>query len=106
MIMIVFLATGLMAKVSDLIADFIGNRMDKMTDDNIKNLFSKISYKLHLWWFTLDWWKYLLAKKSPDYPRWAVIRCRINGHKCGVVWYNPYGYEPNMTCKGCGDDLG
>lgn len=56
--------------------------------------------------FTLDWWKYLLEKKNPDYSWWTVIRCRASGHKCGVVWYTSYGLEPDMTCKGCGDDLG
>jgi len=65
-------------------------------DDKIKHIFAS----------TRDWWKYLFGKKSPDYSWWTVIKCRIGGHKCGVVWYNPYGYEPNMTCKNCGDDLG
>jgi len=35
-----------------------------------------------------------------------ALFCRMDGHKCGVVWYNPNGYEPDMTCKNCGDDLG
>lgn len=38
--------------------------------------------------------------------RLDTIICRWRGHPCGVVWYNLGGYEPNMTCKNCGDDLG
>jgi len=32
--------------------------------------------------------------------------CRINKHSCGVVWYNPNGFEPDMHCKNCDDYLG
>jgi len=35
-----------------------------------------------------------------------AIICRIGGHSCGVVWYNPGGTQPNMCCRNCGDDLG
>jgi len=52
--------------------------------------------------FSIDYWKYLL--KEPFSIR--AFFCRMNGHKCGVVWYNVCGYEPDMTCKNCGDDLG
>ena len=34
------------------------------------------------------------------------VRCRYQGHPGGVVFYRAYGSEPDMTCKGCGDDLG
>ena len=47
------------------------------------------------------WYRYLFAK--PLSLR-AVI-CRWNGHKCGVVWYNPGGLEPDMHCRNCGDNL-
>lgn len=33
-------------------------------------------------------------------------RCRWTQHRCGVWWYNTGGYEPDMCCKGCGEDLG
>ena len=32
--------------------------------------------------------------------------CRWQSHKCGVIWYNIGGIEPDMHCKNCGDDLG
>lgn len=65
------------------------------------------------WWWKLEWWcsqdgrRYLLSpRRDDDDPWWRVIRCRLRGHPCGVVWYNPGGLEPDMTCKECGDDLG
>lgn len=33
-----------------------------------------------------------------------VIFCRIKGHPNGVIWYSS-GYEPDMSCKDCGDQL-
>lgn len=60
-----------------------------------------ISY-IYFQWFTLDWWKYLLEK-----PRsFRAFFCRARGHSSGVIYYNPYGLEPDMHCKNCGDDLG
>lgn len=61
-----------------------------------------------------SWWTYVLAPtKDPGYTskwalidRWNVIRCRWRGHPAGVVFYNTYGLEPDMTCKGCGDYVG
>lgn len=33
--------------------------------------------------------------------------CRLYGHQPhGVVWYNPGGFEPDMSCRNCGEDLG
>jgi hypothetical protein len=60
----------------------------------------------HWGWFTRDWWEYLLEKKSPEYSWYEVIKCRMFGHPAGVTWYCASGYEPDMTCRGCGDDLG
>ena len=57
-------------------------------------------------WFYLDWWKYLFEKHDPDVSWWTAFWCRALNHPSGVVWYNPCGDEPNMTCKNCGDDLG
>lgn len=58
-------------------------------------------------WFTKSWWQYLLEPKSnsSDSNRFTIILCRIEGHPCGVWYYNPTGLEPDMTCKNCGDDL-
>lgn len=54
-----------------------------------------------------DYLKYLFSPKNSNYVSWfEVIRCRMNGHKCGVWWVNANGLEPDMTCKNCGDDLG
>ena len=53
-------------------------------------------------WTNKDWWSYLLGKPLTL----KAFFCRASGHKCGVVWYNTTGMEPDMTCKGCGDDLG
>jgi hypothetical protein len=53
----------------------------------------------------INYLKYLFEAKSPNYSWYTVIRCRFGGHNCGVVWYNA-GYEPDMHCLGCDDDLG
>jgi hypothetical protein len=58
-------------------------------------------------WFTRDWWRYLLAPRMWNAPRWpSVIWCRLRGHPEGVWWFNPGGWEPDMHCKNCGDDIG
>lgn len=61
-------------------------------------------------WFNIDWWKYILEKpKHPNYRdvgRITIIICRIKNHPCGVIWYNPSGFEPDMHCRNCGEDLG
>lgn len=64
----------------------------------------------NLKWFTYQWWEYLFDGKKCRYNDewfWRLRRalCRARGH-AGVVWFNPNGYEPDMTCKCCGDDLG
>ena len=58
-------------------------------------------------WFTREWWRYLLAPRSWWGEPWLrVLWCRMRGHRSGVVWFNPGGLEPDMHCRGCGDDLG
>lgn len=62
-------------------------------------------------WFTLGWWKYVFAHVETRYNderfyRLRVYLCRARGHPYGVVFYNPNGLEPDMTCKNCGEDLG
>lgn len=58
------------------------------------------------WWlkmiFSIWWWEFVFA--APRTLR--KIRCRMSNHKPGEWWYNPRGLEPDMRCKGCGDDLG
>lgn len=60
----------------------------------------------------LDWWKYLLGPmqgvrcNDETFWRLRVIVCRAKGHPGGVVFYNPSGWEPDMHCLNCGDDLG
>jgi len=57
-------------------------------------------------WFTKSWWQYLLAPKDACAPWLEVIWCRAGGHKCGVIYVNAGGEEPDMHCKNCGDYLG
>ena len=47
------------------------------------------------------WFRYLFAKPLSL----RAIVCRWQGHKCGVIWYNSGGLEPDMHCRNCGDDL-
>lgn len=58
--------------------------------------------------FSRAWWGYVFARPAyrSDCGWVVVIWCRIKGHPGGVVFYNPNGYEPDMTCNTCGDDLG
>lgn len=67
-------------------------------------------------WFMISWYSYLfggLSFKWKDEPllRYKIksiiitIYCRSIGHS-GVTWYNLNGYEPDMSCIRCGDDLG
>lgn len=57
-------------------------------------------------WFSLDWWKYLLAKPARGTTIGRAFWCRIKNHPSGLVWYNPCGLEPDMRCKNCGDFIG
>ena len=59
-------------------------------------------------WTDWTWYRYLAEKSRgyTDMPRWKIILCRIRGHSNGVWWTNPWGCEPDMRCKDCGEDLG
>jgi hypothetical protein len=73
---------------------------------SLKEKIEIIIYFFQLW-FSKDWWEYLLKPRADDEYSWfTVIKCRIQGHPHGVIWYNASGYEPNMSCKECGDDRG
>lgn len=52
-------------------------------------------------WLRIAWWKFLLARPFS----FRAFFCRMRGHPYGVVWFNPSGFEPDMTCRNCGDDL-
>jgi hypothetical protein len=60
-------------------------------------------------WFTRMWWSYVLTDHHvrKDYANyWQRCLCRARGHRgYGVVWHS-HGLEPDMTCLGCGEDLG
>lgn len=57
--------------------------------------------------FNIRFWKYLLRKADdPTYTsKWRRFWCRWNFHPNGTWYYNPCGYEPNYTCKDCGDQI-
>jgi hypothetical protein len=54
-------------------------------------------------WFSLQWWEYLLSNLG-DKPVNRLV-CRIKGHPCGPIYYTMTGFEPDMRCKNCGDEL-
>ena len=58
------------------------------------------------WWLSREGRAYLFAPRADTEVSWIrVLRCRFRGH-VGPIWYNPSGYEPDMHCRECGDDLG
>lgn len=64
-------------------------------------------------WLTKSWWKYLFLEiDAKNQKFWRTVGCRRRGHcnklgePYGVIFYNPNGWEPDMTCLNCGDDLG
>lgn len=58
-------------------------------------------------WFNRHWWHYLLAPRRDGDESWLrVLWCRLRYHPYPVVWFNATGYEPDMHCTNCGDDLG
>lgn len=58
-------------------------------------------------WFDRWWYKYLFAKADdPTYCSWVHrLWCRMNGHPSGCWYYNANGFEPDYTCKECGDEI-
>lgn len=63
-------------------------------------------------WRRVDEWRtYIFTNfksRYDDGPWWKlrIVLCRWRGHPYSVVYYNPNGYEPDMTCTNCGEDLG
>lgn len=59
-------------------------------------------------WFTYWWYEYLFGNGLfRDGFKYGIERliCRYRGHPCGVVFYNPSGWEPDYSCKNCGDEI-
>jgi len=54
-----------------------------------------------MYWLTLAWWQYLFEGRWT----WRKVWCRATGHR-GVWFYNVGGLEPDMSCRGCDDNLG
>jgi hypothetical protein len=65
-------------------------------------------------WLNFYFYQYLFAKV--DNPKWSSnnifidwlirLKCRINGHSCGCIYYNPGGEDPDGRCIQCGDEIG
>lgn len=69
-----------------------------------KSVFERL-YGLWLLLTDRELWAYILSPPAEDTRRWTAIWCRWRGHPNGVYYYNPGGFEPDMHCKGCHDDL-
>ena len=67
-------------------------------------------------WFNflnIYFYQYLFHKA--DNPGWCSnnkimdflkrLKCRYNFHPKGMIFYNPWGYEPDYRCQNCGDEL-
>lgn len=52
------------------------------------------------WMLRYAYWTYRIA------GLFTRAVCRWRGHPAGVWWFNVGGLEPDMHCKGCGEDLG
>ena len=78
-----------------------GTLMDMKEKPSFIQKMKNIYYAVILW-LSPSWYSYLFK----PWKGWRTVICRVGGHKCGVVWYNPTGLEPDMHCQNCGDDLG
>ncbi len=61
-------------------------------------------------WLDICWYRYLFENfggfgNLTCSDTWTRVFCRARGH-CGPVWHNTAGLEPDMHCKGCGENLG
>jgi hypothetical protein len=36
---------------------------------------------------------------------WVSFNCRRRNHPNGPIYFNPSGWEPDMSCQDCGDEL-
>ena len=59
-------------------------------------------------------WRYWFREHGWRYHWWSLfeetrshrIYCRLRGHPNGQVFYNPNGYEPDTSCRDCGEEIG
>lgn len=60
------------------------------------------------WWRRMEDWNgdYVVNPFARVVNYVARCWCRANGHHAGVWFYNIGGLEPDMRCKGCGEDIG
>ena len=86
---------------------------DEETGDLVYTYPNRVAKRLCLLYWQLTWWmdwdllSYCLSMPSDsEVSRWCAFWCRIGGHKCGTIYYNPGGYEPDYRCKNCSDDIG
>lgn len=62
-------------------------------------------------WLRLCWYSHLFDFSYSGCPTFSfmeklvVIRCRAKEHPNGPTWFNPGGFEPDMTCRDCGDEI-
>lgn len=66
--------------------------------------------RVHRWLYNrkLWWWPLNIPSELTDLRTGRAVLvwlCGWNGHGT-VVWYNAGGYEPDMHCERCGEDLG
>ena len=102
------------------------NTADKQNNDDVV---------LHRpYWLIKEWWQYVLddsrcpnksvgddevlngrlywwvSERFPILNHFCAYlfrcQCRARNHPYGVAWYNAGGYEPDMRCQGCGENLG
>ena len=50
--------------------------------------------------------RYALGAKDFGAGRWTNFRCRFRGHRCGMIYYNPGGLQPDYRCRNCDEDIG
>ena len=93
-----------------MVSDWMYPEFDANGDEVSSSKTVKLVRGAYWWcrfWFSLDNWKWLLGKPShEEVSRWEAFRCRLAGHPCGTIFYNPGGYEPDDRCKNCYDHIG
>lgn len=99
----------------------LGEREDSLADRAVVKL-------THLAWASVDWaesaWAVFNYRARRHLPYWEWLEsipselmdvnwyARLKREMCGrsghasVVFYNPMGFEPDMTCTRCGEDIG
>ena len=55
--------------------------------------------------FVREYYSYLFGDLEDFDNKLQVIICRLRRHPMGPVWNDCSGFEPDMSCKNCGDEL-